>query len=240
MDKILAVHRWKDLPDYECLEGFDAVTAPLKLWRSRFAPDVAQRQVYDEARFRTEREAEKAGLVAGTLYRELGLSAWNVGAWSCWAGVDDQRLTKDPYGCMQVFVDSFRVAAPSSAQLVYKGISSPRSSVATGYRRLHDAALMAQFDAVCTRSIGTRPELIESGFAVRTFKYRHVTECYPELGVGWIDKRGDCWGSWVMSYGLLLDTKPSRVSFLLAKGARLQMRVGHPYHPPLTQCVKEL
>lgn len=240
MDKVLSIDGWKEIPDFECLGLFDAVTAPVCAWEHRRAPDVTRKQAYEEARFRDLRSADKAGFEAGRVYKELGLDAYVIGGESRWAGVDGQPVVKDPYENMAAFVTAFRVSAPTDAKLIYKGIAYSRSSRSTGYRKLHDTTLMSQFDHVCVPNLGIDPAAIREWYKARTLRYRLVTDCYPEFGVGRIDRNGDLWGDWQTSRRLILDTNPSAVSFSFMRGSRLQMRVGHPYHPPLTQCVKEI
>lgn len=239
MRKILSVTAWRDLPDYDCLDLFEGVTAPIVQWWRKDAPEHGWREGYGIAEFRTERDAERAGVAAGFACLETGLNSWCVGAWQRWAGIEGRVIVPDPYTNMQVFVDAFRVAAPSGVTLSYKGIAAPHTGMSTGYRKLHDAALIAQFDRMYVTNFGTDPEKVYDAFHARTFRYDKWTECVPEFGVGRIDRKGDLWGDWRTTCRLLLDTKPSTVSFSFTKGARLQMRVGHPYHPPLVQCVKE-
>lgn len=165
--------------------------------------------------------------------KRLALACIEHGAKRFYANAErDWAEGPSPYVGMLAFIQAFRAFAPD-VELFYNGFSWSATSKGV---KLHDAALIDQFDGWCPMNYGTDRRTIEKHWVSKNFKYPSVRQIVPMVGVGRVDKDGRIWGFWQDRHGVsglysLLQKYPvDGVNFYFGNGARPRLLGEHSEH----------
>lgn len=228
----------------EYLKAFDSINAKLGAYSRGFGKVIdavgAERHLWEYLEWNNVAKAKEAGEHWGKMCHLHKIKVFHANMEAGTSGTAPYAYYPNPYECAEAFVKAFRAAAPTYTKLWYNGWTWASTS---DRRKLHDYALMKQFDAWNPQNHGTSRAPIARYWDSKCFKYKKSLPSLltiPMIGVGRVDSDGAVWGFWDTYKKLLRDTEVDGVDFYFGNGAGPRMLGYLPHFPSLLEAVEEL
>jgi hypothetical protein len=254
---VLTIVSEKELPTlggdspYGYLKAFTAINAKLGVYSRGFGKVIdqigAERHLWEYLTYNSVAKAKAAGAHWGKMCELHQIKVFHANQEAGTSGTVPYAKYPNPYECNQAFMDAFIAAAPTYTEIWYNGWSWAATSDG---RKLHDTALIKQYDAWNPMNHGTSRSTIATYWGPdkrpaynKCFRYRGTIpdlKVIPQIGVGRIDKEGKVWGFWDTYKKLLLTTPVDGVDFYFGNGAMPRMLNDHAQFHALVHCAEDL